>query len=86
MLLQSAQGRFTMATTTQTSVDAGDWHVDLDAYWNAVWPRRHARQRLLHREAKLHAGMDAREHHETQGKTPTRRGIAERRPIAFGSP
>ena len=38
MLLQTAAGNFSMATITEDSVDVGDWHVSLEAYWNAVWP------------------------------------------------
>jgi hypothetical protein len=38
MMLPAGQGGFAMATITETSVDAGDWRVDLEAYYNAVWP------------------------------------------------
>jgi hypothetical protein len=37
-LLHTEQGTFSMATITDSSVDAADWHIDLEAYWSSVWP------------------------------------------------
>ena len=36
--LPAGQGGFTMAAVAETELDAGDWAIALDAYYNAVWP------------------------------------------------
>jgi hypothetical protein len=36
--LPAGQGGFTIAAVAETEVDAGDWAITLDAYYNAVWP------------------------------------------------
>jgi hypothetical protein len=38
--LPVGQGGYTMAAVAETEVDAGDWAITLDAYYNAVWPDR----------------------------------------------
>jgi hypothetical protein len=37
-MIPSGQGGFSMAAIADAQVTAGDWSVDLSAYFNAVWP------------------------------------------------